>query len=460
MEHSLENKSDNRIKIQFTDLAYVFAALLLLVSCFDLLGTFFALGITYASLTNIIPPIGSNETIYHLIVNFGAQAGAILGFFILYKLRKIEPEEKENPKGPFIQIIYILHALDLVIILFLALTLTFILEDILEVPTNAPTSIEPTVALLGDPLFLILFFGVLAIGAPIWEELVFRRTIIPMFERRGVGQAWALVFSSLLFSLRHTPTDLFEGSIGFAITHFFSTFIGGLMLGFLYLRTRNVLWPMIFHSVTNAIAGMAQIANTELESGLEISVTMFISSYWLLIALGVGVVASVYFGVQIMARGRRMIKPIWLQIISETKNKTSSIFTFFVLIIGFVLFSGAVPLFFDYVADVMNPSSDFGVYLVYIFQISFFAFIILILVYFMFRLSNPFATPIFVSKTVEVPVTRTYLRRPDFIPSVVSEEGQYCLSCGNVLLPNAKFCAFCGAVLELNTESTEKYEQI
>ncbi|MHA2155955.1 MAG: CPBP family glutamic-type intramembrane protease [Candidatus Hodarchaeales archaeon] len=425
MEHSTENTTTDKSKVQLKDILYVFAVLLILVSCFDLLGTIFALGITFGSFNALIPPIGENETIYNLFLNFGAQAGAIMGFLILYKLRKIEPEEKKNPKGPFIQITYVLHALDLIFILTVVLAVTYILEEILDVSTTAPTSIEPTLASLGDPLFFILFFGVLAVGAPIWEELVFRRTLIPMFERRGFGQAWALLFTSLMFSLRHTPTDLFEGSLGFAISHFF-----------------------------------AQIANTELEAGLDISMAMIASSYWLLIAIGVGAVATLYFGVQLAFRGRRQFKPIWLQIITETKNRTSSILTFTLLVICFILFSGAVPIFFDYVADLMNPTSEAGLYLVYTFQIFFFAIIVGILGLFIFRKAQPFTKPIFVSTKVVDPTAQTFIRKPDFIPTVIPADIARCVSCGNTILPNAKFCAFCGSVLSIESDDPDKWEKI
>ncbi|MHA1995554.1 MAG: CPBP family glutamic-type intramembrane protease [Candidatus Hodarchaeales archaeon] len=460
MEHSTENTTTDKSKVQLKDILYVFAVLLILVSCFDLLGTIFALGITFGSFNALIPPIGENETIYNLFLNFGAQAGAIMGFLILYKLRKIEPEEKKNPKGPFIQITYVLHALDLIFILTVVLAVTYILEEILDVSTTAPTSIEPTLASLGDPLFFILFFGVLAVGAPIWEELVFRRTLIPMFERRGFGQAWALLFTSLMFSLRHTPTDLFEGSLGFAISHFFSTLIGGLMLGFLYLRTRNIFWPILLHSITNSVSGLAQIANTELEAGLDISMAMIASSYWLLIAIGVGAVATLYFGVQLAFRGRRQFKPIWLQIITETKNRTSSILTFTLLVICFILFSGAVPIFFDYVADLMNPTSEAGLYLVYTFQIFFFAIIVGILGLFIFRKAQPFTKPIFVSTKVVDPTAQTFIRKPDFIPTVIPADIARCVSCGNTILPNAKFCAFCGSVLSIESDDPDKWEKI
>ncbi len=447
MEHSLENTSQDKKKIHIKDVLYVFAVILLLVSCFDLVGTIFALGISFASYNEIIPSIAANETVYNLLLNFGAQVGAIIGFFVLYNLKKIEPEEKKNPKGPFIQTTYVLHALDLVFIITVVLAVTYILEQILELSTEAPASIQPTITSLGDPVFIVLFFAVLTIGAPIWEELVFRRTLIPMFERRGVGQAWALVFSSLMFSLRHTPTDLFDGSLGFAISHFFSTLLGGLILGFLYLRTRNVFWPILLHSITNTVSGVAQIANTELEAELEISIAMVVSSYWILIALGVGAIAGGYVFIQLISKGRSADKPIWLQIITETKNKTSSIFNFIVLIFAFILFSGAVPLFFDFISDLMNPSSEIGLYLVYLFQIFFFVLVVIILAVFITYKSEPMVKPIFVSRTVVEKSAQVFPHQPDFIPTVISDNRERCSSCGNILLPNAKFCAFCGSEL-------------
>jgi len=226
------------------------------------------------------------------------------------------------------------------------------------------------------------------------------------------------------------------------------------------LRTRNIFWPILLHSITNSVSGIAQIANTELNAGLDFSFAMAISSYWLLIAIGVGAVATLYFGAQLVFKGRSHFRPIWLQIITETKNRTNSIGSFAVFVLGFVLFSGTVPLFFDYVGELMNPTSEIGIYLIYLFQISFFAIIVLILGLFVIGKAAPFTKPIFVStKVIDTPV-QAFIRRPDFIPTVISEGGEQCSSCGNVLLPNAKFCAFCGSDLSLDSEDPNKWEKI
>ncbi|PWI47744.1 hypothetical protein CEE45_10200 [Candidatus Heimdallarchaeota archaeon B3_Heim] len=445
MEHSLDNTSQDKTRIHTKDIAYVFAVILLLVSCFDLIGNVFRFGIFFGIFNDILHVTETNEPIFHLILNFGAQIGAIIGFTILYRYGRIEPEEKTTPKGQHILTTYLLHAMNIFLIFIILLPIdTFLKEQ--GFTTESPyDTISPTAVLANDPVFLFLFFSVFAIGAPIWEELVFRRTLIPLFERRGIGQAWALIFSSLLFSLQHTPTDLYNGSLGFAIEHFISTLLGGLLLGFLYLKTRNILWPILFHAGTNGFAALSQFSDIDLpEVGSPIITVLILS--WTLIALGVGAAASIYFLIQLLQKNKDKYKPIWIQIITETKDKSGALFSFSFFLIGFIVVSGAVPIFLDLVGDVLIPESEALELMFYLIQVSFFVAMIVVLTLIVFKVT-PITHPLFVSDSVEEDNSRILLHQPDFIPTVISDNRERCYSCGNILLPNAKFCAFCGSEL-------------
>ena len=85
-----------------------------------------------------------------------------------------------------------------------------------------------------------LFVGVLA---PIFEELFYRKAIIDRLRR--YGDLPAILVSGVIFGLVH----------GNFSQVFYSTAIG-LVLGFVYLRTGNVLYTILLHATFNIISGV------------------------------------------------------------------------------------------------------------------------------------------------------------------------------------------------------------
>ena len=92
----------------------------------------------------------------------------------------------------------------------------------------------------------MMFFAILAGGilAPILEELIFRGLIFRTLEKIGSGRM-ALFVSAFLFGIAHM--SFVQGVY---------TFIMGLIAGVIYLKTRNLWWPIIMHITINSIAAM------------------------------------------------------------------------------------------------------------------------------------------------------------------------------------------------------------
>ena len=87
---------------------------------------------------------------------------------------------------------------------------------------------------------LSFFLSTLLI-APIFEELVFRRVIAHgLFKKYGFKKA--VVWSSFLFLLVHFP--LKDNGL-------FFLFMGGVLLAYVYLKTRNIYLVMVLHFLTN-----------------------------------------------------------------------------------------------------------------------------------------------------------------------------------------------------------------
>ena len=88
-------------------------------------------------------------------------------------------------------------------------------------------------------------WGVLAIaiGAPLGEEIMFRWGIMGHKLRRDSSVPTAILVSAMLFGLMHmNPAQVF-----FAAAM-------GIMLGILYWRSGNILWPIALHILNNSVA--------------------------------------------------------------------------------------------------------------------------------------------------------------------------------------------------------------
>lgn len=82
------------------------------------------------------------------------------------------------------------------------------------------------------------------LGVALPEEVYFRG-----FLQEGIGNNMrSVLIVSLLFSVMHLPRLIFYGEFISALTFFPS-----LIMGYLYLRTGNILTSTIFHFVANMV---------------------------------------------------------------------------------------------------------------------------------------------------------------------------------------------------------------
>ncbi len=82
------------------------------------------------------------------------------------------------------------------------------------------------------------FFKV-AVIAPVVEELIFRGIILQGFKK-NYNSIVAVIMSALLFALYHLNPWQFP-----------ATFVLGLLLGWIMIRTRNILLSILGHSINN-----------------------------------------------------------------------------------------------------------------------------------------------------------------------------------------------------------------
>jgi uncharacterized protein len=91
-----------------------------------------------------------------------------------------------------------------------------------------------------DPIALMLFFSTAAIAAPLFEEFFFRGFLLPSLTR--YVPVWAAIgLSGLLFGVAHL-----------SLSEILPLTSLGIILGTVYVRTRNLLAPMLLHSLWNS----------------------------------------------------------------------------------------------------------------------------------------------------------------------------------------------------------------
>ena len=93
------------------------------------------------------------------------------------------------------------------------------------------------------PTFSTILY--LLFGVAVSEEIFFRG-----FIQEKLGNNWkALIITSILFSLAHLPNFLFYNNF-----LSLATFFPSLIMGWLYMKTSNILPPIIFHFLSNCVA--------------------------------------------------------------------------------------------------------------------------------------------------------------------------------------------------------------
>lgn len=123
----------------------------------------------------------------------------------------------------------------------------------------------------------LLIFGILggfAVGAA--EEFAFRKVILGSILSRRISAMKALVISSVLFGLFHlvnlTVTPHAILGVGSQVVY---TGCLGLLLGAIYLRTKNIWVPILVHGTIDAVDNIAGIFVTAAQTGAPQDIGLF-----------------------------------------------------------------------------------------------------------------------------------------------------------------------------------------
>ena len=91
-----------------------------------------------------------------------------------------------------------------------------------------------------DQVALAIFFSTASIAAPLFEEIMFRGFLLPSLTRY-VSVSGAILISALLFAIAHL-----------SLSEVLPLTTLGIVLGVVYTRSRNLLAPMLLHSLWNS----------------------------------------------------------------------------------------------------------------------------------------------------------------------------------------------------------------
>ena len=121
---------------------------------------------------------------------------------------------------------------------------------------------------------LTLVYGIyMIIMTPIFEELFFRRFILEkLLKKNSIYKS--LFVSSLCFSFIHfnMPSNIIP------------TFIAGIALGLIYIKTRKIGYSILLHILVNGIINIAPFSGVSYEN--LFSESQFNLTYWVFFIIG------------------------------------------------------------------------------------------------------------------------------------------------------------------------------
>jgi membrane protease YdiL (CAAX protease family) len=244
-----------------------------------------------AALNFILPFLPPDPVMATIILNLGGQV-LVTAVVLLLLIPRLHLKTVEYRPLTFVRTLKSVPAFCLVYTV--AMGFGFVLYavfDLLGIPVvHSYGAIVLTPTQLANPFNLVLFFATTTIGAAVSEEFLFRRTLIPSLETRGMAPLAAVLASSLGFSVIHMPNDILNGSLGYVIMHFVTTLTIGIVLGVSYVATRNVVFPMILHGLINLVSFGALIVDTIGVFGLLVAYALVILAVWI-IGIAVGIIA-------------------------------------------------------------------------------------------------------------------------------------------------------------------------
>ena len=204
-----------------------------------------------------------------------------------------------------------------------------------------------------NPLNVIIYYLPFIIGAPIFEEFLYRRTLIPLLEKRGMTSFTAIIIISIIFAVAHLPNDIINGNIYGGIIHVVGVFYISISLGISYILTRNILFPIIIHSLINLISFSGPLFQV-----MDNLVLNLIYNITIVIIFAVGIFFLIYCIWNLIRRTPKK----WIKSIRNRKIRSVKLGTLIFLLIG--ISSAFLPVIIEIISVIaFNLSNNIYSYI-------------------------------------------------------------------------------------------------
>lgn len=287
----------------------------------------FAVQLIFGAIAGIIPAVATSGDLSFL---FGMLPMYIIAFPIIFLMFKNVPVQISNEKKKMslkhLIVAFIMCYAGTYICNLLASILTGIIGALKQgqvenVMVNLTTSIS-----LPVNLFVVVFC------APIMEELLFRKTLIDRTAQFGEGIS--ILFSGLVFGLFHGNLVQF----GYA-------FLLGVFFGFIYIKTKNIVYPIILHVVINffgsflgsIIMDLSGINNIPVDAAeSEMMAFMMENAAGMMIYFGyaLAIIILVIVGIVLFVKNRKK----FVLVPGEVTIEKGTRFTTMILNVGMILY--------------------------------------------------------------------------------------------------------------------------
>lgn len=218
----MENKMSNKKLFSQIGLRLFFGTLII-----------YAVQIIFMAIASAVPAINTNGNLSFLFSMLPMYIIAFPILFLMFKKIPVQLTGEKKKMSPLQMIVaFIMCYSGTYICNLVAVLLTGIIGALKQ------GEVENVMVTITESISLPVNLFVVVICAPIMEELLFRKTLIDRTAQFGEGIA--IVFSGLVFGLFHGNLVQF----GYA-------FLLGIFFGFIYIKTKNIVYPIILHMIIN-----------------------------------------------------------------------------------------------------------------------------------------------------------------------------------------------------------------
>ena len=199
-----------------------------------------------------IPVIKNNVDLYFMVSMLSTYVIAYPIIFLLFRMVPAQTGvEKKKMKLSHILITFLICYAGTYLCNLVGTFITSIIgiikqSEVENVMVNLTSQISPWVNFL-----------IVVIAAPIMEELLFRKFIVDRTARFGEGVS--IVLSGLMFGL-------FHGNLN----QFVYAFMIGVLFGFIYIKTRKIIYTIILHMIVNFLGGFVSSIMLEKSNYFEL----------------------------------------------------------------------------------------------------------------------------------------------------------------------------------------------